>query len=212
MWGEVSHDVGESRESELSSNVFKPVLDKGARIARHYDTAQSAHDVIRMIMGNHPLVLQIQRELIDEHKDIVNTAAGEAINRELDEQIRRHQVELNAIQEEMMQASKEKDEETRQELEEEARKLQEQMEKIKKDSEEMASNYIKEKERTEAKIREMQQEMVKERQRAEAEYSRRRADLDRLQASEAERAARLRMRVQDPPDDSDDESSRCVVV
>jgi len=83
MWGEVPRDVGESREDELSSTFFKPVLDKGAQMVRHHNTAQSAQDIIRVIMKNRPVVLQIQRELVDEHKDIVDTAAGEAVNRGL---------------------------------------------------------------------------------------------------------------------------------
>ena len=155
MWDEVPRDAGESRENELSTVFFKPVLDKGARMTRHYNTEKSAHDIVRIIMKNRPVVLQIQRELVDEHRDIVHTAAGEIINRELNELIRRHQASLNTIQEEMKQALKDKDEETRQELEEERRKLQEQMEKIKEDSEGMVSNYAEEKERMKARMKEM---------------------------------------------------------
>ena len=219
MWGEVSRDVGEAREMELSSNFFKQVLDKGAQMVRHHNTAQSAQDIIRMIMKNRPVVLQIQRELVDEHKDIVDTAAGEAVNQELNEQIRRHQAELKEVQEQMMQALKEKDEETRQEMEEESRKLQEQMERIKKDSEGMASNYTEEKERMETKMREMQEEAKKERQRAEAEYNRQMADLNhRLQeASNVSKAERARLegeikRLQDRLDDSDDDGWPCVIA
>lgn len=141
MWGEVSRDIGESREDELSTNFFKSVLDKGAQMVRHHNTTQSAHEIIRRIMRNRPVVLQIQRELVDEHKDIVDTAAGEAVNQELNAQIRRHQAEMRAVQAEMMQAMKEKDEETRQELEEETRKLHEQVERIKKDSDGITVNY-----------------------------------------------------------------------
>ena len=219
MWGEVSHDVGESREDELSNNFFKPVLDKGARMVRHHNTAQSAHDIIRMITKNRPLVLQIQRELVDEHKDIVDTAAGEAVNKELNEQIRRHQAQLKTVQEEMMQALEEKDEETRQELEQETRKLQEQMEKIKAESEGMASNYSKEKERMEAKMKEMEQEAKRERRRAEAEHKREIADINhRLQMGAiASRAERVRLEgqihgLQSRLNDSDDDDGPCVVM
>ena len=170
MWGQVSRDVGEARESELSSNFFKPVLNEGARMVRHNNTVRSAHDIIRRIIANTPTVLQIQQELVEEHKDIANTAAGEVISKELNEQMRRHQAELKVVQEEMVQALKGKDEEARQELEEERRKLQERMEKVKKDSEGMALNYATEKARMEAKMKEMEQEA--ERERAEAEYHR----------------------------------------
>ena len=219
MWGEVSRDIGEAREDELTSDFFKPVLDKAAQMARHHNTAQSAHDIIRRIMKNRPVALQIQRELVDEHKDIVDTAAGGVINQELKEQIRKHQVELRMVQEEMMQAMKERDEEARQELEEESRKLQEEMERIKKDSEGMASNYAEEKERMETRMKQMEREAKRERERTEVEYNRQMADLNhRLRmaanASKADRALLeqemwfLQGRLNQPVDDD----TVCVVM
>jgi hypothetical protein len=59
---------------------------------------------------------------VDEHKDIADTAADEAANKELNEQIRWHQAKLRPVQEEMKQALKVRDEETRPELEEVRRK------------------------------------------------------------------------------------------
>ena len=159
MWGEVSPEDGQDREDQLSGDFFKSVLDKGAQMVRHHNTAESTHDIIRRIIDNHPAVLQIQHELVDEQKDIVDTAAGEVINKELNELMRRHQVELKKVQEEMMQAMKEKDEETRQELEDERKKMQERMDKMKKDSDEMASKYAEEKERMEDKMKQMMGEM-----------------------------------------------------
>ena len=159
MWSEVSLDIGEARENELSSEFFKSVLDNGAQMARHHDTIQSAHDIIRGIMENHPVVLQIQRELVDERKDIVDTAAGEAVNKELNEQIRRHRAELEDLQKEMAQALEKKDEQIRRELEEDRRKTEERVEKIRKDSEGMAAKYAAEKEKMEAKVKQMEQEM-----------------------------------------------------
>ena len=179
MWGTVPLDVGEAREMELIHRFFKPALDKGAQMTRHQGTEQSAHDIVRMIMKNRPVVLQIQRELVDERKDIINTAAGEAVNEELNRQSRRHEDELKAAKDQMMQALKEKDEQVRQEMEEETRRLQEQIEKIKRESEGMASSYSEEKERMKGKLKEMQQEAKKERERVEAEYSQLIADLDR---------------------------------
>jgi len=197
MWGNVSLDVGESREKELTSNYFKPVLDKGAQMVRHQNTEQSAHNIVRMIMKNQPVVLQIQRELVDERKDIIDTAAGEAVNHELNEQIRRHKAELKEVQEQMIQALKEKDEETRKDMEEETRRLQEQMKKAKEESEGMASNYAKEKERMNSKIREVQQEAKRERERVEAEYNRQIADLKRRLQEAAHGSEEERVRLEE---------------
>ena len=178
MWTRDSRDVNEARENELSGKFFKPVLDKGAQLIRHHDTAESTHDIIRKIMANRPVVLQIQRELVDEHKGIVDTAAGKAVNRELNEQTKRHRGELKKVERGMLQALKEKDEVTRQELEDQARKLREQMMKIEKESKEMASNYAAEKQRMEVKMRELEQE-AKERDQVEVEYMKQLANLDR---------------------------------
>ena len=211
MWGEVSRAIGEAREHELSDKFFKPALDKGAQMVRHHNTVQSAHNVIRRILANHPTALQIQRELVDEHKGITDTAAGEAVNQELNEQMRRHQAELKTVQEEMERASKERDEETRRELEEERRKLEERVEKVKKDSEGIAASYAAEKERMEAKMKEMEQEAEKEREQADAEYHRQSADLTSLSQDAANGSAAKELRLeqgievsQDRLDDSGD--------
>ena len=179
MWGEVSEAVGETREQELTTNFFKQVLDKGAQLARHHNTTQSAHDIIRRIMKNKPAPLKIQVELVDEHKDIIDTAAGEAINKELNELIRRHQAELKDIQEEMMKAMKEKDEETREEMEEERRKFQDEMNKMRMDLENMVLGYNEEKKRMEEAMRKMQEDAREERERAEAAYKQQMDELNR---------------------------------
>ena len=194
MWGEVTKEVGESREQELTTNFFKPVLDKGAQLIRHHNTAQSAQNIIRSIMKNQPIVLQIQQELVDEHRDIVDTSAGAVINKELNEQIRRHQAELKEVQEEMMKALEEKDEVTRREMEEETRKLQEQMSKMRTESESMASNYLEEKKKMEESMKQMQEQARKEREQAEAAYRQQMIDLNKrleesANASAAERKA-----------------------
>ena len=189
MWTRDSQDTDEAREKELSNRFFKPALDEGAQMARHHNTTQSAHAIVRRIVKNHPVTLQIQRELVDERGGIIHTTAGEAINREFSEQTRRHQDELKRAQEDMMEALKEKDERTRKELEEESRRLWEWMGKFKKDVEEKIANYAAEKGRMEAQIVEMDQDARMERQWTEAQL----ANLDRrlqdaTNASAADRA------------------------
>ena len=194
-WGEVTKDVGEARERQLTTKFFKQVIDKGAQLARHHDTTQSAYDIIRCIMKNQPIVLQIQRELVDEHKDIVDTAAGDAVNKEIKEQIKRHQAEMKAVQEDLLQALKDKDEETRKEMEEESRRLQDQMDKMRKDSEGMAANYQEEKKRMEEAIREVQEQARRDREQAEAEHKQ---EMEALQKrhDEASGAAKAEMQKQ----------------
>jgi DNA repair exonuclease SbcCD ATPase subunit len=196
MWGKVEQGVGEAREQELANVYFKPALDKNAQLARHHNTMQSSHDIIRRIMKNNPTPLRIQEELVDEGKDIKDTAAGEAVNEELNRLIKHHEAETKALREEMRQALKEKDEETRKELEEETRKIREQMNKMRKESEAMSSKYNEERKKMEETMKRMQEEARQERERAHAEHMKQinelKAELERnTGASAAEREAML---------------------
>ncbi|KAF4577055.1 hypothetical protein EYR36_005042 [Pleurotus pulmonarius] len=129
MWGEVSPDVGEAREEQLKSReiFFKPALDKGAQIKRHDNTSASAEAIIRCIAFNAPLVLCIQRELVDEEKDVVETAAGAELGRELHEQALRYQAERRRLQDELDEALAQQDEEAREELEQATAQLKNDM-------------------------------------------------------------------------------------
>jgi len=199
MWGKVEEGVGKAREEELSGIYFKPAIDKGAQLARHHNTAQSSHDVIRHIMKNNPTPLQIQRELVDERKNIKDTAAGAAINEELNVLIRRHENEMNTLREEMRQALKEKDEETRKELEQETRRISEQMDKMRMESEAMASKYSEERRRMEDTMQRMQEQARQERLRIHAEHVRQidelKAELERNTSASAEEREEMLRRI-----------------
>ena len=187
MWSKLSSDAGEAREKELSSRFFRPALENGAQMVRYHNTVQSAHDIIQRIVQNRPAALQIQRELVDEKKDIINTVAGEAINRELNEQMRRHQAELEEVHEEMVQALRAKDKETIRELAEVRKKLRERMEETVKDSEGMTSSYAVEKQRVEAvveEVEEMELQAKREKERVELERIRPRPNPPRTRVTD----------------------------
>jgi ATP-dependent Lon protease len=177
--GEVGTQVGEAREAELMQEdiFFKPVLEKGAQMARHDNTVSSAKNIIRRIIDNHPLPLRIQRELVDEHKDISETSAGEELNRELNAQIKKHQQEMLMLKEEMKQAMDDRDEETRRELEIETQKMQREIARFENDAKRLASDYKSEKERLEAHLKKMEEETRREAERARPSTS------DRLTSS-----------------------------
>jgi len=195
MWGEVEPQVGDAREVELVTDdtFFKPVLEKGARMGRHDKTVLSAEKIIRLILQNHPLPLRIQEEMVDEHKDISQTGAGEELNRELNAQIRKHQQEVRVLREEMERAINNKDEETRRELEIETQKMQREISRFQNDARRLESDYKKEKERLDERIDQVVSEARRESDRIAAQYQQ---QIDQLrdalrsnaQASEREKA------------------------
>jgi hypothetical protein len=188
MWGEVGAQVGEAREAELMAEdiFFKPVLEKGAQMARHENTLPSAENIVRLILDNHPLPLRIQTELVDEHKDISETGAGEELNRELAAQIKKHQEDMRVLKEEMKQAIKDKDEETRRELEIETQKMQKEIARFENDAKRLANDYESEREKLEARLTDMEEEARQESDRIATQYQLQIDELrDALQANAA---------------------------
>lgn len=161
MWGITNSDIAEAREKQLQTDelLFQPVLAKGAQMVRHDNSPERARDIIRQIMRNRPQVLRIQRELVDEHKDISNTGAGEELGRELAELARKHKHELLEVQEQMQAALAERDVETRKELEEYQSKLQNEMDKAEMDRERLSRDYAAEKKRSDEHLAQLRKEL-----------------------------------------------------
>ena len=167
MWGRVTPEDGESREQQLRDKYFRAAIGKGAQLCRHTNTPKSAWAILRKILENKPVVLKIQQELIDEHKDIGQTRAGAELRREMLKAEERHKKEIKELEMNMQKAAEEKDEETRRECEEEKRRLEREREKLRKDSEEMKSKFEEARremeERINARIEAIREEQAKER-------------------------------------------------
>lgn len=103
MWGNIDMKVGEAREAELISEdiFFKPAVDKGAKVMRHFNTHESAKNIVRQVLGNQPTVLQIQAEIVDEKKDILQTAAADELDRQLKEVMEKQRLEEERVRAEM---------------------------------------------------------------------------------------------------------------
>jgi len=153
MWEQVTPQQGADRERQLKDKHFKAAIEKGAQLSRHTDTPESARAILRTILKNQPVILKIQRELIDEHKDIEHTGAGEELSREIREVVAKYQNEIRELEESIRKAEKDKDEETWEELKDEKRRLQEEMEKPRKDLEEMRSKLEEARREMEERIR-----------------------------------------------------------
>ncbi|KAF9498950.1 hypothetical protein BDN71DRAFT_257740 [Pleurotus eryngii] len=175
MWGQVPVDVGEAREKELKEEdvFFKPVLDEGAQIKRHNNTLTSAHEILRSVAFKDPVPLRIQKELVDENRDITETDAGEELGRELREQARKFKEQQERLRVEMEEALKDNDERARVELEKATTKLKQDINRLTSDSERMASSFADAQRR-------MQQELDRARSRRRGFFARVGRALDSL--------------------------------
>ncbi|KAK1066326.1 hypothetical protein LTR74_007213 [Friedmanniomyces endolithicus] len=103
--------LAESRESQLSTDeeFWAPMIRRGARVARFKDTRESAMQVVLSLIHQVPIVLQIQAELVDQAKDLIDTTAGIAANEENKRLELKYRAELAQLQQEMDEAIAERD-------------------------------------------------------------------------------------------------------
>ena len=170
MWGQVDPSIGEARENELRTHpqLFQPAMASGANMLRHHNTLESAHAIVRHIFKNHPLPLRIQRELVDEHKDISQTAAGKELDRELLELIEKHKAEMAELQQDMAAALAEKDMQTKAELDAVRTELMDTINKIEGDRDRLSKEYEEEKKKANQRVAALEASLEEEKSAREA--------------------------------------------
>ncbi|KAJ4189097.1 hypothetical protein NW767_011748 [Fusarium falciforme] len=120
MWDtldKASKDVGDQREQELMSRAefWGTMYKSGSQVARWLGNEQSAQSIVGKIIEVHDkageAVLKIQQEMVNEDKDLDETAAGREVQREIaaaKAQLQEEIKELREMQEDMIKQSNEK--------------------------------------------------------------------------------------------------------
>ncbi|KAF9267986.1 hypothetical protein L218DRAFT_995535 [Marasmius fiardii PR-910] len=175
MWGHVGTEVGNAREQELmaTDGFFKSAIDKGAKMVRHDNTPMNAIAILQHLVGNEPLPLRVQTEMVKEHKDVWQTAAGGAVDPELTAQKKKHAAEAASFQQQMKDDMSLRDEENRNKVRKESRRLQTEIDQVRGDGERLAAQL-------DAENQQMERGMEEERLAAEREAARQRAEISDL--------------------------------
>ncbi|KIM65414.1 hypothetical protein SCLCIDRAFT_1212152 [Scleroderma citrinum Foug A] len=131
MWDKVTPEEGSQREMELahSQDLFKPLLTAGAKMAR-YENRKSALRVLDYLLRKNITTLQIVRELVEEKKILVDTAAGKELQGDIRDFMRRRMKEIQDLEEEIRVATELKDRRTVNEIMGERRNLEEEWGKL----------------------------------------------------------------------------------
>jgi len=184
MWSDppTSQEIG--RETELSTHAdfFQPAIEQGATMVRRtHMNSESAHDIIRMLLQKDPIAMQVQQELVDEGKTLLDTGAGREVEHELIMAAEKHKAEMSELKTEMEDAMRDRDERTQKELaqyQEEARvaevKRQAELAALKKGQEEEQARWAKQAE--EARAAQQAEEARQQALRHELEEARRRQE------------------------------------
>lgn len=122
--------LGESREEELREHFWKSLIEKGSITARSSGDRQSALAIMKRIAFDQRMgsisgaPLAIQKEIVDEHKTLDVTSAGEILARRMDRMEQQHREELSQLRRE--------NEEERNRMQDEIKALMEEQLRLKK--------------------------------------------------------------------------------
>ena len=98
-WNEVDEAVGASREKQLREDFWAYMLSNGSTMTRFHGTKDSAMVIVSELMSKQTIVLELQRELVDEGKTLQETAAGGFINENISELKAQYEQEVRDLDE-----------------------------------------------------------------------------------------------------------------
>lgn len=122
-WGHArltgEYDKAVSHEKQLceTPQFWRNLIKRNARVARFEDSVESAHSIIRTLVDQTPITLQIQKELVEENRDLIDTKAATMLNEELRSLEEKYKNEIAEIERDKLQAIQDKDREIQESLE-----------------------------------------------------------------------------------------------
>lgn len=97
-WSEVDETVGAQREQQLRDDFWAYMLGHGASMARFTGPRESAMVIASQLIGKRDIVLDLQRELVEEKKQLKETVAGSYVQDDLSEMKQQFQKELQDLE------------------------------------------------------------------------------------------------------------------
>ncbi|KAM0543977.1 hypothetical protein ACHAPJ_012072 [Fusarium lateritium] len=89
------------REQQLIDNFWSPMIDRGAYVAQFNGTPQSAYPLIHQLADQQSVVLDIQREIVDQDRSILETATGATLAQKLRDDHEAYQLRLFSLHDQL---------------------------------------------------------------------------------------------------------------
>ncbi|KAF1995328.1 P-loop containing nucleoside triphosphate hydrolase protein [Amniculicola lignicola CBS 123094] len=97
-WKEVNPTTGAERERQLKEKFWAYMLGHGSNMSRFHGDRPSAVSLVSQLLQKDTVVLQLQKELVDEGKQLDDTAAGAYVSDNLEKLKQQYQDELASLE------------------------------------------------------------------------------------------------------------------
>ena len=133
-WNEVDEATGATREQQLRDDFWAYMLGHGSTLARFYGNRDSAIGIASQLVSRQTIVLELQRELVDEGKTLKQTVAGSYVNDDLSEMKAQYERELQDL-DKLRQTLQENDRDMRRKVQEDWAREQQRLQTAQEDEE-----------------------------------------------------------------------------
>lgn len=157
MWSDPPSAKQSRHEKQLRENskFFQPAIAAGARMVRRpRKDSKSAHDIIRMLLDKQPVVMRVQRQMVDNGEGFHSTDAAMVLGEELAKMEEKHRKEIEEVKEELRQAREQNDVQAQLELREFLEQAIAQSARLAKEIESLREGFEQERLRWETRVNE----------------------------------------------------------
>ncbi|GIZ37349.1 hypothetical protein CKM354_000079900 [Cercospora kikuchii] len=156
MWDKVSKATGEKHENELKStyDFWGIMIEKGSTVHRHDGSRESALNLVQHVAQMEPVVVDLQKELVEGKLPLNETGAGQEVDGGLTQARQQAEKQVKALQEELEEARDSHDERTEAALEEQKEDMERRIERILQQQQDLKTSLEKIYEEKEARMRE----------------------------------------------------------
>lgn len=164
MWDLTTEKAGKDREAELKKQplLWKRMIDHGSVVFRQDEEKASALRIVKYLVDRKkPVTLDIQREMVDEKLDLLQTGAGSELASAVEKLIQHYERKLKELEKDLKDAWDKRDQERRDILEDAKReheanllKNREEVKKLRISAEELVEEATKKYEETVRQVQE----------------------------------------------------------
>lgn len=96
FWGKSDEKKGKAIVRDLVTSFWGPLLGHGARVF-DYKNKKLAAELVRAVLTTQKTILDLQRELVDERKTLLQTTAGQDVAQEIEREMAKLEEELRDV-------------------------------------------------------------------------------------------------------------------